>query len=133
LLAPGAPLLETLHRLRDRGVHIAIDDFGTGYSSLRQLRSFPFDKIKIDQSFVADLGADGEAEAVISAIVALGTGLGMTTIAEGVETTRQAALVNAHGCTDIQGYLLSNPIPATEIEAFLIRHASAMANFSTTG
>jgi EAL domain-containing protein (putative c-di-GMP-specific phosphodiesterase class I) len=86
------------------------------------LRSFPFSKLKIDQSFIAALGTDGEAAAVIRAIAALGSGLGMTTIAEGVETAEQSAQIQADGCTDIQGYLVSRPIPAAEIEALLHKH-----------
>jgi EAL domain-containing protein (putative c-di-GMP-specific phosphodiesterase class I) len=105
-----------------------MDDFGTGYSSLSQLRSFPFSKIKIDQSFIAARGIDTDSAAVIRAIVALGAGLGMTTIAEGVETADQAELIGADGCTDIQGYLLSRPIQAAEIDEFLARYRSAPAN-----
>ncbi|WP_428532148.1 putative bifunctional diguanylate cyclase/phosphodiesterase [Rhodopila sp.] len=123
MLSPDPHVLETLHRLRASGIRIAMDDFGTGYSSLSQLRSFPFDKIKIDRSFVAELGFDGEAAAMIQAIATLAAGLGMTTIAEGVETEDQAALVGAHGCTDIQGYLLSRPIAALGIDEFITRYA----------
>ncbi len=122
LLAREAHVLETLHRLRACGIRIAMDDFGTGYSSLSQLVSFPFDKIKIDRSFIAGLGRDAEATAVLRAISALGSGLGMTTTAEGVETEAQAALVAADGCTDIQGYLIGRPIPAREIDDFLGEH-----------
>jgi predicted signal transduction protein with EAL and GGDEF domain len=133
LLSPDAHVLDTLHRFRAAGIRIAMDDFGTGYSSLSQLRSFPFDKIKIDRSFVAMLGVEDDAAVVIRAIAALGVGLGMTTTAEGVETAEQAALVAADGCTDIQGYLISRPIPATEIEALLRQHAVAPDNSSITG
>ena len=119
LLVPDENLLKTLNQLREIGVEIAMDDFGTGYSSLSQLRAFPFSKIKIDRSFVSGLGLDAEAGAVIRAIAALGAGLGMTTIAEGVETAAQAAQVEADGCTEIQGYLISRPIPAAEIDALL--------------
>jgi len=122
LLAREAHVLETLHRLRACGIRIAMDDFGTGYSSLSQLVSFPFDKIKIDRSFIAGLGRDADATAVPRAISALGSGLGMTTTAEGVETEAQAALVAADGCTDIQGYLIGRPIPAREIDGFLGEH-----------
>jgi EAL domain-containing protein (putative c-di-GMP-specific phosphodiesterase class I) len=96
-----------------------MDDFGTGYSSLSQLRSFPFDKIKIDRSFVAGLDGDADGAAVIRAISTLGAGLGMTTIAEGVETTEQASLVTADGCANIQGYLISRPVPAAEVPALI--------------
>ncbi len=125
LLAQDGLIADTLHRLRDLGIRIAMDDFGTGYSSLSQLRSFPFSKIKIDRSFVSSLGLVGEATGLIRAIAALGAGLGMTTIAEGVETAEQAALVEADGCTDIQGYLISRPIPAADIDALLSRYAPA--------
>jgi len=107
--------LGALRTLRGLGVRIAMDDFGTGYSSLSQLRSFPFDKLKIDRSFVRDLGGSAEAVAVVRAIAALGASLGMRTIAEGVETGEQADRVQAEGCTDMQGYLLSRPLPAANI------------------
>ena len=123
MLSTDGHVLETLHRLRASGTRIAMDDFGTGYSSLSQLRSFPFDKIKIDRSFIAGLGFNGEAAAMIHAIATLGAGLGMTTTAEGVETEDQASLVGRHGCTDIQGFLLSRPIAAAEVGTFLTRHA----------
>jgi diguanylate cyclase (GGDEF)-like protein len=119
LMAQEAPVLNLLHRLRALGIRFAMDDFGTGYSSLSQLRAFPFDKIKIDRSFISVLGQNHEAAAVIRAITALGSGLGMTTVAEGVETVEQAALVEADGCTDIQGYLISRPIPASEVDILL--------------
>ena len=86
------------------------------------MRAFPFDKIKIDRSFITDLGDNREAAAVIRSITALGSGLGMTTVAEGVETDEQAALVTADGCTDIQGYLISRPIPAEEVDVLLRRY-----------
>ena len=119
LLSQEKNVLETLHRLRAIGIRIAMDDFGTGYSSLGQLQSFPFNKIKIDRSFIISLGNDAAAAAVVRAIAALGAGLGMTTTAEGVETPEQAALVAADGCTDIQGYLISRPVPASEIDGLL--------------
>ena len=101
-----------------------MDDFGTGYSSLSQLRSFPFDKIKIDRSFVRDLEENAEAIAVVRAIAALGASLGMTTTAEGVETMAQASRVHADGCTDMQGYLVSRPVPAGDVRALIKRLAS---------
>jgi diguanylate cyclase (GGDEF)-like protein len=133
MLSTDPHVLETLHRLRASGIRIAMDDFGTGYSSLSQLRSFPFDKIKIDRSFVAALGFNGEAAAMIQAIATLGAGLGMTTTAEGVETADQAALVGAHGCTDIQGYLLSRPIAAAGVDAFIRRYALTHDQVQSTG
>ena len=122
LVRDPAAALATLRTLRDLGVRIAMDDFGTGYSSLSQLRSFPFNKLKIDRSFVHDLGDSDEAVAVVRAIAALGTSLGMRTTAEGVETGEQAERVMAEGCTDMQGYLLSRPRPASEISALILRH-----------
>ena len=127
LMSKTDDVLAALHRLRDRGIRIAMDDFGTGYSSLGQLRSFPFDKIKIDRSFIAGMGAGqggggADAAAVIRAIVAIGTGLGMTTTAEGVETDEQAALVGADGCTDIQGFLISKPVPAADLDGLMRRY-----------
>ncbi len=112
--------LTILRDLRSLGVRIAMDDFGAGYSSLLYLRSFPFDKIKIDRSFVADLSPDdARSVAILRAAVALGTSLGMTTTAEGVETVQQLDIVRAEGCTEMQGYLLSPPRPVGEIRALL--------------
>ena len=98
-----------------------MDDFGTGYSSLSQLRSFPFDKLKIDRSFVRDLGESSEAVAVVRAIAALGNSLGMRTTAEGVETTAQAERVRDEGCTDMQGYLVSRPVPVSDLPGLIAR------------
>jgi len=106
----------TLQQLRDLGVRIALDDFGTGYSSLSNLRRFPFDKIKIDRSFISDLsGANANAVALVRSMAQLGVSLGMSTTAEGVETREQLDGVRAHGCTEIQGYHVCRPVPAREI------------------
>ena len=110
-----------MHDLRDLGVRIAMDDFGTGYSSLSYLRSFPFDKIKIDQSFVRDLGAKPDSIAIIRAVTGLGASLGMMTTAEGVETHTQLAQLRGESCTEVQGYLLSRPCPASEVTGLLRR------------
>jgi diguanylate cyclase (GGDEF)-like protein len=119
LLRTDQAILETLHRIRALDVRIAMDDFGTGYSSLTQFVAFPFDKIKIDQSFIRGAAARTGGTAVVRAIAALGLSLGMTTIAEGVETREQALLVQSDGCTDIQGYLIGRPIPGHEVPAML--------------
>lgn len=119
LLDDSEATRETLHRLRALGTRIAIDDFGTGYSSLRLLRGFPFDKIKIDQSFTRDLGISPDARSIVNAIAGLGRALGMRTTAEGVETEEQLACLTAEGCTEAQGYLFSRPRPAAEIPALL--------------
>ncbi|MGI4796315.1 MAG: putative bifunctional diguanylate cyclase/phosphodiesterase [Janthinobacterium lividum] len=101
--------LTCLHALRSRGIHIALDDFGTGYSSLSYLRSFPFDKVKIDQSFIRDLNVNNGAITIVQAIVGMASSLGMRTTGEGVETQAQAQLLQATGCTQVQGYLFGRP------------------------
>jgi diguanylate cyclase (GGDEF)-like protein len=111
--------LSTLHGLRNLGVKIALDDFGTGYSSLSYLRSFPFDKVKIDKSFVEDLGTSSNGHAVIRAITTLADALGMETLAEGVEDFAQFEVLEREGCRHIQGYLFSRPVAAGEVAALL--------------
>ncbi len=123
LLRNEAAVLAALHRIRRLGVKVAMDDFGTGYSSLSQLHSFPFDKIKIDRSFVRNGGDAHGQDAIIRAIAALGVSLGMTTIAEGVETNDQLARIRAEGCTSVQGYLFSKPVPVGEVADLIARFA----------
>ncbi len=115
LLRNAEPVLAALHRLRGMGARVVMDDFGTGYSSLSQLHSFPFDKIKIDRSFVKDRDDDAGQNAVIRAITALGASLGMATIAEGVETAGQLERISDGGCTSVQGYLFSRPVPVAQV------------------
>ncbi len=113
-----------LTQLHDLGVRIALDDFGTGYSSLSNLRKFPFDKIKIDRSFVSDLStANVDALAVVRSVARLGVSLGMATTAEGVETQEQLEHVRAEGCTEMQGYYICRPSPAHEITRLFAGHA----------
>jgi diguanylate cyclase (GGDEF)-like protein/PAS domain S-box-containing protein len=119
LLEKSEHVLATLHALRALGVRISMDDFGTGYSSLSYLRSFPFDKIKIDRSFVHDLDANADSQAIVRAIVSLGTSLGITITAEGVETESDLARLQAEGCNEGQGYLFSKARPAKEIFQYL--------------
>jgi diguanylate cyclase (GGDEF)-like protein len=107
--------LATLHELRKLGVQIAMDDFGTGYSSLSYLRSFPFDKIKIDRSFIEDLSNGAEPLAIVHAVAGLAKCLNMISTAEGVETQQQLDQLNSVGCTEMQGYLFSKARPASEI------------------
>ena len=108
-----------LHQMRALGVRISMDDFGTGYSSLSYLRSFPFDKIKIDQSFVRDMGQHDDSIAIVRAVAGLGRNLGMSTTAEGVETNEQLGRLREEGCTEVQGYLFSRPLPASEVPRLL--------------
>ncbi|HEY6023048.1 MAG TPA: EAL domain-containing protein [Pseudolabrys sp.] len=110
--------LATLHELRKMGVQIALDDFGTGYSSLSYLRSFPFDKIKIDRSFIQDLSNGAEPLAIVNAVAGLAKCLNMTSTAEGVETQQQMEVLQSIGCTEMQGYLFSHARPANEIRQF---------------
>ncbi len=124
LLQESEATLETLHQLRGLGIRISMDDFGTGYSSLSYLRTFPFDKIKIDRSFVSDLSKEGDCAAIIKAVAGLGRGMGIVTTAEGVETEAQLEHVRAEGCTEVQGYLFSKPLPAAEIRMFIRRRAA---------
>jgi EAL domain-containing protein (putative c-di-GMP-specific phosphodiesterase class I) len=111
--------LKTLHDLKKIGVRIAMDDFGTGYSSLGNLRSFPFDKIKIDRSFVSDLENNPDAVSIVHAVVGLGHNLGMATCAEGVETSQQLAYLRREGCSEVQGYYYSKPKPAAEVDKMI--------------
>jgi diguanylate cyclase (GGDEF)-like protein len=119
LLQDSDATLATLHTLRRFGVRISMDDFGTGYSSLSYLRSFPFDKIKIDQSFVRELSTREDCIAIVRAVTGLGKSLGITTTAEGVETNEQLELLRLENCGEVQGYLFSKPRPAAEVETML--------------
>jgi diguanylate cyclase (GGDEF)-like protein len=116
--------LEVLHQLRALGVRIALDDFGTGYSSLSYLQRFPFDKIKIDRSFVKDITSAVASSSIVEAVVNIAAASNMTTTAEGVETEQQKELLRLLGCTEMQGYLFSPAIPAVEIRQLLRSHRS---------
>jgi diguanylate cyclase (GGDEF)-like protein len=115
LLHDSVAIVSALHQLRAMGIAVALDDFGTGYSSLSYLRSFPFDRIKIDQSFVRDLVSNKESMSIIRAVTGLGHSLSMKTTAEGVETEEQLDKLREEGCTEVQGYLFSRPRPAGEL------------------
>ena len=119
--------LQTLHDLRKLGVQIALDDFGTGYSSLSYLRSFPFDKIKIDRSFIQDLAKGTEPVAIVQAVANLAKSLNMMSTAEGVETQQQMDVLQAMGCTEMQGYLFSKARPAKDIRQFFERNSDKAA------
>ena len=120
--------LGMLHQLRKLGVQIAMDDFGTGYSSLSYLRSFPFDKIKIDRSFIADLSNGAEPRAIVHAVAGLAKCLNMISTAEGVETQQQLDTLQAVGCTEMQGYLFSRARPAGEVLALFDLHMPKAVN-----
>ena len=120
-LAETESNLAILHQLRELGVSISMDDFGIGYSSLSYLRSFPFDKIKIDRSFVKDLAQCSDCVAIVRAISGLGRSLNITTTAEGVETMDQLDWLRAEGCNQVQGFLFSAARPASEVEQLLSR------------
>jgi EAL domain-containing protein (putative c-di-GMP-specific phosphodiesterase class I) len=103
-----------LGELKALGVRVAMDDFGTGYSSLSYLQRFPFDKIKVDRSFIWAIGTEPTAAAIVRAVIHLASSLGMLTCAEGIETREQLAAVRSEGCTEVQGFLFGKPMPAAE-------------------
>jgi diguanylate cyclase len=104
--------LATMTELRDLGVRLVLDDFGTGYSSLAYVQRFPIAMLKIDRSFVAELGEDGAGAAIVAAVASMAQGLGVDVVAEGVETEEQARLLEALGCRYAQGFLFARPLPA---------------------
>jgi EAL domain-containing protein (putative c-di-GMP-specific phosphodiesterase class I) len=114
-MAENEKTLVTLYRLKNLGVHISLDDFGTGYSSLSYLRSFPFDKIKVDRTFVSDLGEGSENGVIVQAVIIIARALGMSTIAEGVETAAQQRLLSALGCDEAQGFHLGRPVAIEKV------------------
>ncbi len=125
LLQEDGDIMETLFALRALGVRIAMDDFGTGYSSLSYLRRFPFDKIKIDQSFVRGMSDHEDCRAIVRSIIGLGRSLGMAVNAEGVETQEQVDALRLEGCDQLQGFLFSRPKPGSEVRPLLLQHGNA--------
>jgi diguanylate cyclase (GGDEF)-like protein len=119
LLDEDSITLEMLHHLRQIGICISLDDFGTGFSSLSYLRAFPFDKIKIDRSFVSEIGSSQKTTAIMNSLINLASGLEMSITAEGVETQAQCDWLRLAGCTEAQGYLISRPLPAPHLRSFL--------------
>jgi len=122
LIRDDEAALDMLHQLRKLGVRIALDDFGTGYSSLSYLQRFPFDKIKIDRSFIRDIAGPGASSSIVQAVVNIAAASDMTTTAEGVETEQQRNLLYILGCTEMQGYLFSPAIPAADVRRLLLSH-----------
>jgi diguanylate cyclase (GGDEF)-like protein len=122
LIRDDEAALDVLHQLRKLGVRIALDDFGTGYSSLSYLQRFPFDKIKIDRSFIRNLDGEGASSSIVEAVVNIAAASNMTTTAEGVETEQQRSLLYTLGCTEMQGFLFSPAISTTEIRRLLLTH-----------
>ena len=120
LLQNSEATLDMLYRLRELGIRVAMDDFGTGYSSLSYLQSFPFDKIKIDRSFVKDIAESTGSLNIVRAVAALAKGLGMAATAEGVETSEQLDRIRSEGCTEMQGFLFGRPVPARDIERLFL-------------
>jgi EAL domain-containing protein (putative c-di-GMP-specific phosphodiesterase class I) len=115
--------LSILRRLKALGVRIAMDDFGTGYSSLSNLQAFPFDKIKIDRSFISNLERNTQAATIVRAVIALGRGLNLPVTAEGVETQAQLQFLSNEACSEVQGYLLGKPLPISDYAGLVGRTA----------
>ena len=128
LVEDEAGTLKALAQIRSFGVRVAMDDFGTGYSSLSYLRSFPYDRIKIDGSFVGGLSDNAECAAIVRAVNGLGASLGIAVTAEGVETVEQLNFVRAEGCTEAQGFLMSLPLDATALRRYLAKEGTTLSN-----
>ena len=109
--------LHVIRQIKALGVHVALDDFGTGYSSLETLRTFPFDKIKLDRTFVEGLGRSPQSLAIVRAVMALGKSLDIPVLAEGIETVEQLELLRSESCDEVQGFLLGRPIPLFDLAA----------------
>ena len=133
LLQDNAETFRILHRLHALGLRIAMDDFGTGYSSVSYLRRFPFDKLKIDQCFVRTLGREAGSVALVRAMVGLGKACNMGVVAEGVETPEQAAILEAEGCDELQGFLFSRPLPLSDLTNLLACRTFAAPRIDADG
>lgn len=127
LLSDAEKATKILTALREMGVRIALDDFGTGYSSLNHIRSFPFDKIKIDRIFVNEIETSADCQAIVRAVTGIGCHLGIATTAEGVETVSQFEQLRAQGCDQVQGFLFSRPVAATEVPKLLTARQTIFA------
>jgi len=127
LMHQTGQVLDTLQALKDLGVGISIDDFGTGYSSLAYLKRYPIDKLKIDRSFVMDTPDSADDVAIVTAIVQMGRSLQLRTVAEGVETAEQMALLRSLDCDLVQGHLVSEPMEAAAVRQWLLGQGAQMA------
>ena len=123
LLRQPEVTIPKLHKFREMGLSLSMDDFGTGYSSLSYLKKLPLNTLKIDQSFVRDIGIDPEGEAIVKAIIVLAKSLGLEALAEGVETSEQLSYLRTHGCHLIQGFYFSRPLPGEELPEFVANQA----------
>jgi EAL domain-containing protein (putative c-di-GMP-specific phosphodiesterase class I) len=112
----------TLNRLQSMGIKIALDDFGTGYSSLSHLSSLPLNKLKIDQSFIFNMGSDRNSRAITEAIIGLGHSLNLKVVGEGVESKTSMDLLRGYGCDQVQGFFFSKPLPPSEFECWYLTH-----------
>ena len=112
---------QTLHEIKEMGVHVSIDDFGTGYSSLARLKKFPIESVKIDRSFIRDIASDPDDAAIVAAVIAMAHGLRLKVIAEGVETADQLRFLRERNCDEIQGFYFSRPSSAVDIVDFAQR------------
>jgi EAL domain-containing protein (putative c-di-GMP-specific phosphodiesterase class I) len=124
LIGDFARALSILRRLKALGVRIAMDDFGTGYSSLSYLQSFPFDKIKIDRSFIANVQSSHQSAAIVRAVIGLARGLEVPVVAEGVETSEQLEFLSRESCSEIQGYLIGKPFPIASYSDMIGRNTA---------
>ena len=127
LMEDGQAAIRTLHELKSHGFGVAVDDFGTGYSSLSYLKRLPIDVLKIDQSFVRELGGGGEDAAIVSTIISMARSLNLKVVAEGVELDKQLEFLRAQGCDELQGYLFSPPLPAADIAAWVDQHERTLS------
>jgi len=121
LMSDAEQAIEILERLQQLGLDVAVDDFGTGYSSMNYLRQLPATKLKLDRSFINELGASKKNDAIVRAMVGLAHGLGMRVVAEGVESREQLLCLGELGCDQYQGYLFSKPVPAAAVPALLAK------------
>jgi EAL domain-containing protein (putative c-di-GMP-specific phosphodiesterase class I) len=128
IMSDADQAIETLENLRAMGLDVAVDDFGTGYSSMNYLRQLPATKLKLDRSFISELGASPKNDAIVRAMVGLAHGLGMRVVAEGVEERDQLLRLGELGCDEYQGYLFSRPQPAAAIPELLARPAKALTD-----